>query len=183
MSYQQQGFPQQQQQQLPGQFGAGAAAPRTNPATAVLTGLLALVAAGAIGLAAVAVFNELDGGFGDLPGELKTILVLRVAGAALLLIGAILVFARKMAGAILTVLGALATIASVLLLPVLAEMPMSRYFELIFQFEDADSIGSVVALFAAPLALIFAILPSTLRHLRRRAGNDYEEPQGQQPVW
>jgi hypothetical protein len=118
-------------------------------------------------------FSEMPSevGFGDLPGELKTIVFLRIGAAVLLLIGAAIVFARKLAGAVILLIGAIAAIAAILLYPVLLSdllpgVDFGEYLKDLFKFAGTQETFAAVTLILAPLALIFAILPPTLGHLR-----------------
>lgn len=169
------------QQQSPPQYGGyqggypepGAGA---NPTLAIIAGLLGLAAVGAL---LVVNFNQLGdmagASFGDLPGEFQTVVVLRFAAAAVLLIGAVIVFIRKLAGAIVLVLGALAGISAILLYPVLladflgGQLDLGSYLEEIFKFDGTFATFSAVALIAAPLALILVILPPSLSYLKGSA--------------
>lgn len=180
MSYQQQGYPQQQPQQpqqMGGyQSGGYPAADGPSPVLAVIAGILGLVAAAAMVVSNVKVMNNDGFSFSDMPGSFKTIFILRFAAALLLLIGTILVFLRKLAGAIMLVLGAVAAIAAVVLFPVLLKndipgLDMGEYYKVLFKFklgeEDLLGVGwSAIALIAAPLTLIAAILPPTLNYLK-----------------
>jgi hypothetical protein len=174
MSYQQQGYPQQQPQQPPRmggyQSGGYPAADSPSPAVAVIAGILGLVATAGLIVATVksmSLFSDLGLSFGDLPGKVKTLLILGFAAAAVLLIGAIVVFLRKLAGAIILVIGGLAGIAAVVMYPVL--LPggdFGEFFKEMFKFPDAQATFLVVALIASPLTLIAAILPPTLNYLK-----------------
>jgi hypothetical protein len=201
VSYPQQGYPQQppnyqqpgQYQQQPGypQQPPGYPQPgqprpvRTNPATALVAAVFALCAAGALAVVGYDFLTEVpDGaGFGDLPGRLQAIPVMQFGAAVLLLIGAILLLARKMAGAVVVVLGGLAGVAAILLVPMLADIGMGVYLELVFKFDSTGATMSAIALILSPLALIVAILPVTLRHLRGAAADGYPEPLPNQPTW
>jgi hypothetical protein len=194
MSYPQQGYPQQppnyqqpgQPQQPPGYPQPGQPQPvRTNPATALVAAVLALCAAGALAAVGFDFLSEVpDGaGFGDLPGRLQAIPIMQFGAAVLLLIAAILLLARKMAGAVFAVLGGLAGIAAILLVPMLADIGMGIYLELVFKFDSTGATMSAIALILSPLALIVAILPATLRHLRGTADDGYPEPPPNQPTW
>jgi hypothetical protein len=164
MSYQpNQGYPPQPQQQ--GYYGDQAQPSSTNPTTAILAALLGIITSAALVVLSVDVLSS-GASFSDLTSEGKTILILRFAAAAVLLLGAILVFVRKVAGAIILLLGALGALAAILLYPVLVDVPFGTYLEVVFKFGETQSTFSAITLIAAPLALIFAILPPTLRHLK-----------------
>ena len=179
MSYQQ-GYPQQQPSGMY-QGGYPEEPSRTgNPATAIIAAVLGLVAAAALVVLTLDVLNTLpdSAGFGDLPGELQTVLILRVAAAVVLLTGLIIVLFRKLAGAFVLVLGALVAIAAILLYPVLLKdffpgLTFGDYLEAIFKFDGAQTTYAAITLIAAPLALIVAILPPTLNYLRGSRDDDH----------
>jgi ABC-type anion transport system duplicated permease subunit len=193
MSYQQQGYPQQQPQQpqMGGyQSGGYPAADSPSPVAAVIAGILGLVAAAALVVATVKFMSALSDlgdsvgrsiGFGDYPGKLKTLVLLGFVAAAILVIGAIVVFLRKMAGAIILVIGGLAGIAAVVLYPTLTDSPFGEFLKQMFKFPDAQATFLVVALIASPLALIAAILPPTLNYLRGSSGSDVDSGFGTPP--
>jgi hypothetical protein len=197
MSYQQ-GYPQQQPPPGMQQSGYPAAPSRGNPATTIIAAVLGLVAAVALVVLNVHLFTDEVSpgmGFGDLRGEFKTLVILRFAGALLLLTGLVLMLARKLAGAILLVIGALVGAAAILVVPMLLKdvfdalgLGFGDYLSDLFKFANVQQTFAALALIAAPLALIVAILPPTLRYLRRaRGGDDFPQypqqtypPQGQQ---
>lgn len=189
MSYQQ-GYPQKQPSGM--YQGGGQAAPSGgggNPATAIIAAVLALAAVAALLVVNFKRLGDLPSGlgFGDLPGPYKTVVILWFGAALILLVGAIIVFVRKLAGAFVVVLGGLAGIAAVLLYPVILgdalgiEIKMGDYLEEVFKFDGTESTFSAIALILSPLALILAILPPTLNYLRG-PGNDVSQyPQQSYP--
>jgi hypothetical protein len=183
MSYQPQGYPQQQH---PGDQPLAAAS--TSPVTAVIAAILALGAAAALAVLGFDFLSDVPEGvsFSDFPSELKTVLILDFAAAAVLLIGAILVLARKLAGAVILVIGALAGITAILVVPPLADASFSDYFEEMFKFDSTGATMSALALILSPLALIVALLPPTLRYVRgSRQSLDagYPESDAAQNTW
>lgn len=181
MSYHQ-GYPQQTQNffqpgyqpSLPEPFPEPE--PRTNPATAIIGALLGLTAAATLVVVALEVLTSLPEGFGfgDLPGGTRTLLHLRAAAAGVLVIGAILVLVRRLFGAVLLLLGAGGAIASVVLYPALlaeagSDIGLAAYLKTVFRFQTTEATFTALTLIVSPLALIFAILPPTLRHLRSRS--------------
>lgn len=192
MSYQQ-GYPQQQpsgmyQGGYPPEAGGG-----SNPATAIIAAVLALVATAALVVVNFKRLSDLPSGigFGDLPGPYKTVVILWFGAALILLVGVIIVFVRKLAGAFIVVLGGLAGIAAVLLYPVILgdalgiKIEMGDYLKEVFKFDGTESTFSAIALIASPLALILAILPPTLSYLRGDGAQDQYPQQSypQQPTW
>lgn len=172
MSYQH-GY-QQQPQGYPGSYPEPGGS--TNPVLAVLAGILGLAAAAALVVLNINLLSILEVGLGDLPSELLTIVIIRFAAAAILVIGAIVVFVRKLAGAVILALGGLAGIAAILLYPVVlsdAGVGFGEYIEAIFKFDETQATFSAVALIASPLALIMSILPPTLNYLKGSSDDDF----------
>ncbi|MBM7771874.1 hypothetical protein JOD54_002078 [Actinokineospora baliensis] len=147
---------------------------QSSPATAVLAGLSSLAVAGGIGGASAYFLAEFPsyGNVFDLPAGMQSILIGRLAIAALALIGAIMLFARRRAGAPVVAISAILGAASLPLEPVVSEMlrgiglSVSDYFQALFEFNDTYTILLAVGAAAALLAFLFAILPPTGRWLR-----------------
>src|SRR5687768_14560542 len=116
----QQNYSQQPQGYYPDGYSSGGGG-GTNPALAIIAAIFGLGAAAALVVLNLDIFNQFpDGfGFGDLPSESKTIMILRFAAALILLLGVIIVFVRKVAGAFILAFGGLAGVAAVLMYPVL----------------------------------------------------------------
>jgi hypothetical protein len=180
MSYQQ-GYPQQQPPT--GLYQGGNPAPPSrgaNPAMTIIAAVFGLVAAASLVVLDVHLFTDempRGKGFGDLTGEYKTLVILRFAAALILLTGIILMLARKLAGAILLIIGALAAMAAILVVPVLLKdvfdalgLGFADYLDDLFKFANVQQTFAALALVTAPLALIAAILPPTLRYLRGSGG-------------
>jgi hypothetical protein len=198
MTYQQ-GYPPQQQPAGMYQGGYPAGPGRgASPATAIIAAVLGLVAAASLIVINVDFFSKFmdNASFGDLPGGLKTLIILRFAGAAVLLTGLIIILFRKLAGAFVLILGALLALAAILLYPVLLKdffpsLDFAEYVKTLFKFNSAQTTFAAITVIAAPLALIMAILPPTLRYLRGPAGDFPQYPQQtypqpgypQQPNW
>ena len=195
MSYQ--GYPQQPQWHGGGGGYGGypQQPPRsTNPATAIIAGILGLGLVAALTVAAVDFTDSIaNGNLGDLPGEFLTILIGLYAIAAIGLIGAILVFVRKVAGAFLLLTAALLTLVLILLEPTLIEGAVGKgpsfgdFFEDMFKFDSGFASGQAIGLIIAPIVLIFAIIPPTLKYLKGSAnkypGYDPYQQQGGYPGW
>ena len=199
MSYQQ-GYPQQPasgayQTGYPEEPSRGA-----NPASAIIAAVLALAAAAGLVVVNVKSLSDLPSGlgFGDLPSQFKTVVILWFGAALILLVGAAVVLARKVAGAFVVVLGGLAGIAAVLLYPVILgdalgiKIGIGDYLKEVFKFDSTEATFTAIALIASPLALILAILPPTLSYLRGSGGSQFpqqnypQQPQQgnpQQPNW
>jgi hypothetical protein len=180
MSYQQ-NYSQQPQGYYPEGYSSGGG---TNPALAIIAAVLGLVAAAALVVVAVDLLGKLEGvGFGDLPSEFQTTIIIDFVAALILLVGVIIVFLRKLAGAFILAIGGLAGIAAALAPPVLlkdftgGEVDFGGYLEALFKFETTADSFAAVALIASPLALILAVLPPTLKYLRgssRGGGGGYD---------
>jgi hypothetical protein len=193
MSYQQQGYPQQQPQQgyYPGAYPPPVGpVPGANPASAIIAGILGLLVAASLVVVNIDFFGQLDGlTLSTLPSQFTVIVIIRFAAAAIALLGAVLVFARKVAGAIILAVGGLAGVAAVLLYPVVLGTLGRRfgdfgaYFDSLFKFDGAQATFSAIALIASPIALILALIPPTLRYLRASGVPAYPQqgyPQQQQ---
>ncbi|GLZ39884.1 hypothetical protein [Actinokineospora sp. NBRC 105648] len=176
MSYQQQPYqqpyqPQQQYygyQQQPAQVGS--------PGTAIIAGILALGLAATFGGAVVDLLVEfkLIDNLDQIPGGMLGILVARAAVAVFALLGAILLFARRSGGAVLTILAAIAGLVTVVVEPMTSELfamvgvDFGQYLEGLFAFDSTYGTLLALGVIAAPLAFLFAVLPSTFRWCRGR---------------
>lgn len=172
-----QGYPQQQPpygQQPPGNYPPSGG----SAAGAVIAGLLGLVGAGGLATVTVHLLTNLGGvSFGDLPGETKTVVIVQAVAAVVLLVGAIIVFARKVAGAFVLAFGGLFGVVAVLLPPLIVpQADFGAYFNQIFSFAGPEEIASAVALIASPLALICVVLPPSINYLR--GGSAPRQPGG-----
>lgn len=137
------------------------------PLTAVLAGACALATAGALLLETVHVtstFAEI--GFRDIPVNVLGILVGRFLAGLFLVVGAGLIFARKDAGPVLAIIGAPWGMASVLLEPLIIEVPLDLYLGVLFSFELLDPGLLAFSLISAPVAVLLTLLPSTSRWVR-----------------
>lgn len=174
MSYPQQGgYPQQ-----PYSGGAYPVEPSggTNPATAIIAGILALVVTACEITYLVKFFGSSIGeiGLGKLPWQYLLMLGLDAVAGLLLLLGSMFTFGRKTAGAALIAIGAILAIVGVIILPLTAPkgaIPFGDYLQAIFQFGDITAIVEAVALICSPLAFILAVIPPTTRHLRGSSGS------------
>jgi hypothetical protein len=173
VSYPQQGgYPQQPYNG--GGYPTASTGGRTNPATAIIAALLALVVAGAEVYILVNLFDAI-GDFSNVDAKGWAVIGTDAAAGLLLLLGTMFTLGRKMAGAVLIILGAILGIVGFFLYPVLAigGSFIGQYLELVFKFASTDAIIQVVTLIGSPLALIFAIIPPTLNHLRGNRDDAY----------
>jgi len=185
VSYPQQGGYPQQPYSGTGSGGG------TNPATAVIAALLALAVTAFQIIYLVKFFGQAPISIGDLPTEYLITLGAMAVGGLLTLLGAMFALFRKSAGAVLIVLGAIVAVVSVFLPPLLftsrlsGKIDFGTYLQGMFQFGDTFATVEALTVICGPLALIFAILPSTLRHLRgSRADSTYGDPyQNQQQAY
>jgi hypothetical protein len=176
VSYPQGGYPQQP---YPGGGTPAASGGGTNPLTAILAGLLALAVAAFEVVVLVKTFdviNTYGGSLGKLPTEEYIVIGVQAVAGLLLLLGAMLTFGRKMAGAVLVIIGAIVAIAGYFLEPLLlapsGASALGQWLEVTFKFAIADYTFRALTLIVAPLALIFAVLPPTLNHLRGGRSDD-----------
>ncbi|TDQ04215.1 hypothetical protein [Labedaea rhizosphaerae] len=202
MSYPQQGgYQQQPWQQGGGQPGGGqggyggggynypAQTGGGNPATAIIAGILGIAVAA---LLAIPAFKMLGDAPDNTPTELTIMVVLLLAAAAVCLVGSIVTFVRKVAGAFVLLIGAIVAIAAILLQPVLigsamkdAGAPdeaipgMGDFLEAIFKFNTFEDSCLAIALILAPILLIFSVIPPTLNWLRgaTQSYGGYQQPQ------
>lgn len=157
-----------------------------------------------LGVAGMLVWQTMDllSLFGEatanMPVRWTVMIVAHFVIAGLALIGAVLVFARRVAGAFLLLTSAVLTIAAILAAPLVAEdvglsmvtsvadyAAMSGnelYFHQLFEFEFDNTQATLrfVALALGVLLLIVAVLPPSLNWLRRPRRNAYG---GQQTSW
>ncbi|TCO58491.1 hypothetical protein [Actinocrispum wychmicini] len=171
MSYPQQGgYPQQPYSGggHPAETGGG-----TNPATAIIAALLALAVAA---FEIVFLVKTLDGvKLSSLDGKSWAVIGTDAVAGLLLLLGAMLAFGRKVAGAALIIIGAILAVAGFFLFPLLAGgggSAVSLYLEVAFKFVETATTFQALTLIVAPLAFIFAVIPPTMRHLRGGGGAD-----------
>lgn len=139
----------------------------TSAVTAVLAGACALATACALLVETVHVtstFAEI--GFRDVPVNVLGIVVGRFLAGLFLVVGAGLIFARKDAGPVLTIIGAPWGVASILLEPLIIEVPLDLYLGVLFSFELLDPGLLAFSLISAPIAMVFTLLPSTSRWIR-----------------
>jgi hypothetical protein len=194
MTYQQ-GYPQQPQAAWQG--GGYPAGGGANPATAIIAAILGIAIAGMLSYVNIDLLSEIPDGT-PIPSEVTTTIILRFAVAAIALIGAIVVFARKLAGAFLLLAAAVFTVGVILTEPaifepaallLLDELPRvtstsayGAFFEAMFEFGNAQAILRALSLFAAPILLIFSVLPPTLNHLKGSRATGYPQ-QGYPQSW
>lgn len=159
---------------------------RTAPSgLAVVAAISALVSGGVLLYLVVdAATIYVDFGFGNLPPAILAILGWQLLAGLFLVLGGVLVFARKSAGPVLVIIGALGALSAVVAEPVILGYDLGRYFSSLFNFGHLRSILAVVALFEAAGALVFASMPATRQWARATppapAGH---LPGGHHPGW
>jgi len=162
-----------------------------NPALAVIAGIIGIGIAGVLAYQTVDLLVDLGDVRGDIPGGWTVMIVLHFVVAGLGLLGAILVFARQVAGAFVLLAAATFAIAVLILDPALAEgvwftmlgaLPtveptgdFSAYFQAMFEFGNEQAVLRVIALVLAPVLLIIAALPPSLRWLRGPRPSGYPQ--------
>lgn len=138
--------------------------PRANAGAAAVAGILGILAAGA--MAWVVIDFVISAGMGDADswnGQMWAIVIVRGVLALLLLVLAGLTFARKIGAAWTLFLVALVGAATILLEPLVFEVPIGDWFELLFQFSGGGAIAIVVASGLALLTAIFALFAGALK--------------------
>ncbi|MPZ83685.1 MAG: hypothetical protein GEV28_26150 [Actinophytocola sp.] len=156
--------------------------PRGNPAPAVIAGVLGLGVAGTLGYQCVDLLMDIPDGF-SLPGRWTAMIVAHLVVVAIALLGAVLVFARRIAGAFLLLAAALLTVLVVLVDPVLANGiavtmlgaapdisatgEVGAYYELLVEFGNEQAVLRFLAACVALVLLVIAALPPVLNYLRR----------------
>lgn len=165
---------------------------RGSPALAILSAIVGLGIAGTLVWQTMALLDLTDGV--ELPGGWMAMVIAHFAIAGIAVIGAVLVFARRVAGAFLLMLSAVLTIGVLLAAPLIAEgvsvsmvsaipsyatSPEALYFHELFEFEFDNSQVTLrfAALALGVILLITALLPPSLNWLRRPRHNDYSEQQ------
>jgi hypothetical protein len=191
------GYPQQNwqgggYQPQPGYQGPGPN--RSGPGLAVTAGILGLGAAGVLLTQTIMLLSDIPDG-AELPTGWTVMQILHFVVGGVLLLGAVLVFARQVAGAFLLLFGGVLAAAVILLDPALAEgvwasmlgaLPdfepsgdYGNYFSAMFEFGNEQAVLRFITLVLGVLLLIMSALPPSLDWLRggRRGGyNPY--PQG-----
>jgi hypothetical protein len=175
VSYPQQGGYPQQQPYSGGGYPTTPSGGGTNPATAIIAALLALAVTAFEIIFLVNFFDlvKVLGGLGNMPPKMWAVIGVDGVAGLLLLLGAILTFARKTAGAALIIVGSIIAIIGFFLYPVMLRdfSVVGDYVQAVFKFTTSDATFQALLLICAPLALIFAVLPSTFNHLRGGGGD------------
>lgn len=188
------GYPQQQQnwQAYMAQAYPEPRLRRGSPALAILSAIVGLGIAGTLVWQTLELLDLTDDV--ELPGGWSAMVIAHFVIAGIAFIGAVLVFARLVAGAFLLMLSAVLTIGVVLAAPLIAEgvavlmvsaiptdatSPETLYFHELFEFEFDNSQATLrfAALALGVILLITAMLPPSLKWLRRPRQNDYSEQQ------
>lgn len=166
--------------------GSGFPPPRqASSATAVLSAATAIAGAGLLIYLGVDAFVlAQDWGLDQLPNELLLILGWQFVSAVVLILGGVLIFARKGSGPVLTIIGAVGALSSVVAEPLILHVDPDLYFAAMFDFDRPRQVLVAVALLATVIALLFSIMPSTFRWTRgaQPAPAGYP-PAGQQQGW
>jgi hypothetical protein len=193
------GYPQQNWQGYPqqGYPGPGYPAPEQgSPALAVITGVIGLGIAGMLTWQTLDLMSILDGV--PVPDTWTVMNIAHFAVAGILLLGAVLVFARLVAGAVILMIGAALTLAALLTAPLYVDevafsmfdlssppsfIPTGEagdYYRALFEFANTQGTLRFIALVLGVILLITALLPPSLNWLRRPRQNGYST---QQPGW
>jgi hypothetical protein len=191
------GYPQQNWQQQPGRYYPPGR-PLVDGGSASLAVMGGIVGIGVAGLLATQTFlllSDLEQ-VPELPGGWTAMVVFHFVVAGLALLGAVLVFARQVTGAFVLMVSALLTVAVLLLIdPAMAEgvwasmlgalpefVPTSDfggYFQALLEFGNEQAVLRLMALALGVILLVIAVLPPSLKWLRRSGEQGYSGyPQG-----
>ena len=168
--------------------------PRSGPGLAVTAGILGLGAAGVLLTQTIMLLSDIPDGI-ELPTGWTVMHILHFVVGAVLLLGAVLVFARQVAGAFLLLFGGVLTAAVIVLDPALAEdvwasmlgaLPdfdpsgdYGDYFSAMFEFGNEQAVLRFISLVLGVLLLIMSALPPSLDWLRGGRRDNYNPyPQG-----
>ncbi len=143
---------------------------RPSGVTAVLAGLLGLVAAVAAGYVPVKIYLDMPAEFslGALPVWVLIDLAGYLGAGLVLLLGALVTFFRATAGAVLLGAGALLAIGALLTEPFSVGVPLARFADAMFTHGGFAMVDRVGLAALAVLVPVLAFLPPTLRYLRYR---------------
>ncbi|WP_026423224.1 hypothetical protein [Actinokineospora inagensis] len=150
-----------------------------SPATSVVAGVLGLAVAGGLAGSTGEFFGQVLKfiSFTDLPAGMQALYAGRLVVAALALVGALLLFTRRMAGAALVAVSAFLGVVAIVVEPFVSEVlssvqvSLADYFKQMFTFEQTYLTLLAAAGVAGVLAFVFAIVPSTPRWLRGRTAH------------
>lgn len=132
-------------------------------ATAIVAGLVGLLAAGALAWVVFEWFTAFDEAGTPMPNALWVVVGVR-AGLAFLLLGlAVGTLARRVSAAWLLMLVALLTAATVILEPLVLEVELGGWVQLMFEFEDSFAIAIVLASGLGLLTALLAIVAGATR--------------------
>jgi hypothetical protein len=184
------GYPQQNWQQQPGGYYPPARPVDGGSASlAVMGGIVGIGVAGLLATQTFLLLSDLEQ-VPELPGGWTAMVVFHFVVAGLALLGAVLVFARQVAGAFVLMVSALLTVAMLLLIdPAMAEgvwasmlgalpefVPTSDfggYFQAMFEFGNEQAVLRLMALVLGVILLVIAVLPPSLKWLRRSGEQGY----------
>jgi hypothetical protein len=166
-----------------------------SPALPVMSAILGLGIAGALTWQDLELL-DLAGDSFNWPGGWTAMVIGTFVVAGIALIGAVLVFAKQLAGAVVLFTGALCAVAGMLTVPFFAtdvgftltnslsdigtaSSVNDLYFKQLFDFEfdNTQAALRLVALVLGVLLLIVALLPPSLRWLRKPRRDDYSAQQ------
>lgn len=165
-----------------------------SPLLAAFSGLVGLGLAGVLVWQTLDLLSFLGDALSELPAGWTAMVVAHFAIAGIAVIGAVLVLARRIAGAFILLTSALFTIVVLLAAPLIAEEVGytlislleadlvgsnfdNLYFDRLFAFEfdNTQATLRLAALALGVLLLIIAVLPPSLKWLRRPRRDVYNE--------
>jgi hypothetical protein len=185
-------YPQQQWQAYMAQAYPEPVVRRGSPVLAIMSAIVGLGIAGTMVWQTVELLDLADGV--ELPGGWLAMVIAHFVVAGVAAIGAVLVFSRLVAGAVVLMICAVLTIGVLLAAPFVAEgvagtmvssipgyatSAEELYFHELFEFEFDNSQATLrfAALALGVILLITAMLPPSLKWLRRSRQNDYSAQQ------
>jgi hypothetical protein len=166
-----------------------------SPVLAIFSAIVGLGIAGALTWQTLDLLSMLGDATSLMPAGWTVMIVAHFVIAGIVLIGALLVFARLIAGAFFLMIGAVLTIAAIVTAPLLAKGVAASmvdslagyatlgdkelYYHQLFEFEFDNTQASLrlVALALGVILLIIAVLPPSLNWLRRPRRNGYSAQQ------
>jgi hypothetical protein len=164
---------------------------------AIMAAVLGLGIAGALTWQTLDLMSMLGDAMSRMPAGWTAMIISNFVVAGIMAIGAVLVFARRVAGAVILMISAVLAIGAMLIAPVIAygvgatmvdPIPVSTlgvkefYYHQLFEFEFDNLQASLrfAALALGIILLTIAVLPPSLNWLRRPRRNGYS---AQQASW
>jgi hypothetical protein len=171
MAYQQ-NYPQQgnwQQGGDPAGYQQEVGVTGGNPALAIFAAILGLGAAGALAYTNIDLIRKMPDGL-EMPGSWKTMIAAHFVVAGIALLGAVVVFARKVAGAFILLVAGLLAVAAIALDPLFlagdGSPDFGGYFKVLVKFDDPQATFRFIAAALGVVLVVISALPASLNYLR-----------------